>query len=192
MSETDDHHWEDFAQWCSFALHQLVYVPACCLHAIEQELRAKHGDPKITHKPHRYFENHPLKQIELAASGPDYHEKAAIHDQPHVCRNCGGDIITRVYSNDAHEHLKLNNQTFQTWLSNEQPTLDINQALPHPTGYEQNLLGFSDEHLQRIEKYWSDHQITSPNCAFKSAKLATAADWEETKRQALEDSEVSA
>ena len=192
MNEPPNHYLEDLTLWLSFALHQLVYVPACCLNAIEQELTTKHGDTKMSHKPHPHCDNHQLNQIEVIRSGPDYQEKAAIHNQPHLCRNCGDDILTQAHSSATHEHIKQGNQSFQSWLANEQPSLEINQALPHPSGFENNLLGLSDEHLQRIEKYWSEHQITSPTCAFKAAKLATAADWEETKRQALEDSEMSA
>lgn len=34
--------------------------------------------------------------------------------------------------------------------------LDVYEALPHVSAYEQNLDGFNEEHLQRIEKYWQN------------------------------------
>lgn len=188
MSESHAHYWEDLSQWFSFALHQLVYIPACCIHAIERELKAKHGAPKILHRPHEHSKNHPINQLEIATNSTDHLEKASIHDQPHFCRNCGEDIISRVHSSRAHEHTKIENDSFHDWLSNDQPRLDVNEAIPHASAYEPNLDGFNEEHLQRIEKYWTEHQLSSPNCAVKAAKLATAADWEKTKQQSIENS----
>lgn len=188
MNESHAHYWEDLNQWFAFALHQLVYIPACCIHAIEQELRAKHGAPQILHRPHEHSKNHPINHLEMAKNSTDHLEKASIHDQPHLCRNCGDDIISRVHSSHGREHTKIDNDTFHDWLSNDQPRLDVYEALPHVSAYEQNLDGFNEEHLQRIEKYWAEHQLSSPNCAAKAAKLATAADWEKTKQQSIENS----
>lgn len=188
MTKPHTNYWEDLTHWVSFALHQLAYIPACCIHAIEQELRTKHGEAQRSHKPPTHSENHVGDKLEVAKNSKNYLEKAALKDQPHICRSCGNDIISRVNSSHGHEHTKLDNDTFHDWLSNDQPRLDVYEALPHASGYEQNLSGFSDEHLQRVEKYWAEHQVTSPNCTFK-AKLATAADWERTKQLAVEDSE---
>ncbi|MBA4026909.1 MAG: hypothetical protein C0473_01570 [Cyanobacteria bacterium DS3.002] len=190
MTNSHTNYWDDLTHWFSFALHQLAYIPACCIHAIEQELRTKHGESQILHRPPTHSENHAADKLKAAKNSKNYVEKAALGDQPHICRSCGDDIISRVHSSQAHEHMKADNDTFHDWLSNDQPRLDVNEALPHASGYEQNLSGFSDEHLQRVEKYWAEHQLINPNCA-SSAKLATAADWERTKRLALEDSERS-
>jgi hypothetical protein len=188
MTESHTNYWEDLTQWFSFALHQLTYIPACCLHAIEKELRTRHGEPQILHRPPGHSESHAADKLETAKNSKNYQEKAALQDQPHICRSCGDDIISWVHSSHARNHTKLDNDTFHDWLSNDQPRLDVYETLPHASGYEQNLSGFSDEHLQRVDKYWTEHQLTSPNCT-SPAKLATAADWERTKQLALEDSE---
>lgn len=189
MGQAKSDYWHDLTQWFSFALHQLTYVPACCIHAIEQELRAKHGTPHILHRPPDHSQIKIVNHFATAKSSKDHSEKAAIEIQPHRCRGCGDDIITRVHSNHAHEHTRVDNDTFHDWLANDQPHLDLYEGLPHVNAFEQNLEGFNEEHLQRIEKYWAEHQLASPSCGHKAAKLATAADWERTKRLSIENSE---
>lgn len=191
MSQAKADYWQDLTQWFSFALHQFLYIPACCIHAIEQELRAKHGAPHILHRPPEHSEIHIVNHFETAKNSKQHHEKAAIIDQPHLCRSCGNDIITRVHTGYAHEHAKLDNNTFRDWLANDQPHLDLYEDLPHVSPFEQSLEGSNEEHLQRIERYWAEHQIVSPNCpeAAKNVKLATVADWERTKRLSLEENE---
>lgn len=189
MSQAKTDYWNDLTHWFTFALHQLAYVPACCIHAIEQELRAKHGAPHILHRPPDHSQIKIVNHFETAKESRDHSEKAAIAVQPHICRGCGDDIISRVHSSKTREHTKLDNDTFHDWLANDQPHLDLYEQLPHVNAFEQSIGGFDDEHLQRIEKYWAEHQLASPNCAVKAAKLATAADWERTKRQAMENSE---
>ncbi|MBP9092123.1 hypothetical protein KBI23_13935 [bacterium] len=182
-------YWKDLTQWFSFALHQLAYIPACCIHAIEQELRAKHGAPHILHRPPDHSQIQIVNHFETATKLRDHVEKAAIEVQPHICRGCGDDIISRVHSSHAHQLSKVDNDTFHDWLANDQPHLDLYEQLPHVNAFEENLEGFNEEHLQRIEKYWAEHQLSSPKCAIKAVKLATAADWERTKQLAIENSE---
>ena len=191
MSQTKADYWEDLNKWFLFALHQLLYVPACCIHAIEQELKTRHDSPKSSHRPPLHSESRTIDHFEAAKQSKDHLEKATIADQPHICRSCGDDIITRVHSNHAHEHTRVDNDTFHDWLANDQPHLDLYEAMPHVSAFEQNLEGFNEEHLQRIERYWAEHQLASPNCAAtaKAAKLATVADWEKTKRLSLEENE---
>ena len=189
MNAAKTDYWNDLTQWFSSTLHQLVYVPACCIHAIEQELAAKHGAPHILHRPSDHSQIEIVNHFETAKRSRDHLEKAGIEVQPHICRRCGDDIINRVHSSHSHEHTRLDNDTFHDWLANDQPHLDLYEGLPHVNAFEQNLEGFNDEHLQRVEKYWAEHQLSSPNCAVKATKLATAADWARTKRLALENNE---
>ena len=189
MSTTKADYWEDVHKWFSFALHQLIYIPACCIHAIDQELRTRHGNPHILHRPPENSEIQIVNHFETAKRSKDHFEKASIDDQPHLCRSCGEDLITRVHTGHAREHTRLDNDTFHDWLANDQPHIDLYEAMPHANAFEQNLEGFNEEHLQRIERYWAEHQLASPSCAHKAAKLATAADWERTKRLSIETSE---
>lgn len=191
MSPTTADYWEELHKWFSVALHRLIYIPACCIHAIEQELRIRHGSPHILHRPPEHSEIQIVNHFETAKRSRDHLEKASIDDQPHLCRSCGEDIITKVHTGHAHEHTQLDNDKFHSRLSNDQPHLDLYKDLPQVSPFEQNLEGFNDEHLQRIEKYWAEHQLASSDCAAraKAVKLATAADWEKTKRIAMANNE---
>ncbi len=184
MSHTN--YWEDLSRWFSFALHRLTFIPVCCMQAVENEVTAKHSHFNILHIPPRHNKGGgETVVLETPINTLNIPEKKALIDHPHICRGCGHDIISRAHSSLVHEHTKLDHEVFHNWLSNDLPRLDVYQALPHACGYEQNLAGFNDEHLQRVEKYWAEHQLVSPSCT-ASAKLATAAEWERTKQLALE------
>ncbi len=185
MSKSHINYWEDLSRWFSFAVHRLIFVPVCCIQAIESELTTKHAEFKISHSLPEHNKGGETDNLETLMNTLNIPEKKALIDHPHICRGCGHDIISRAHSSVVHEHTKLDHEIFHNWLSNDQPRLDVYQALPHASGYEQNLDGFTDEHLQRVEKYWAEHQLVSPTCT-NSARLATTAEWERTKKMALE------
>ncbi len=180
MSKSQTNYWDDLTQWFSFGMHRLLYIPACCIRAIENELTMKHGESKVLHRPPDHL-GHNTANFQTANYPLAVPETHGFIDHPHICRGCDHDIVSRAKSSLVHEHTRHDNESFHNWLSNDEPRLDVYKALPRASGYEQNLAGFSDEHLQRVEKYWAEHQLVSPNCT-GSAKLATSADWERTKQ----------
>lgn len=185
MHQPNMSYWEDLNQWLTTAFHQLAYIPACCIHAIESELKLKHGimpgGERSTRDAH-----------DLSQSSDEYTDNCVDQDVPpevpHFCKNCGEDIIERIHTTKAQAQTKSDNISFHDWLTNEQSLIDLTKALPHASGFEQNLDGLKEAHLRRIEKYWAEHQFTNPGCSkpLTEVKLASVEEWEETKRHELE------
>jgi hypothetical protein len=87
---------------------------------------------------------------------------SGIPEQSHGCKKCREDIISRAHSGKAHRYIETSNAAYQNWLLNDRSKLDVYADTPHPSGFEQNINGLGDEHLQRVEQYWINHQLRSP------------------------------
>jgi hypothetical protein len=84
-----------------------------------------------------------------------------ICEQP-ISRRCDQDILTRGHSGEAHRHFTVANTYLRDWLANDQEIPDLYENTPHITGFEQNIDGFNDAHLKRVEEYWFYHQLCNP------------------------------
>lgn len=190
MNQPNISYWEDLNQWLTTAFHQLAYIPVCCIHAIESELKLKHGIIPSGETATKDSQNHSHNYDESAENCSDENVSSEV---PHFCKNCGEDIIERIHTLKAQAQNKSNNISFHDWLSNEQTLIDLTKALPHASGFEQNIDGLKEAHLRRIEKYWAEHQLTNPGCSrpSKQLKLASVEEWEETKQHELELQENS-
>jgi hypothetical protein len=173
MHRPDIPFWDKLNRRIGVALDELLHLPSCCLH-LPQDESASASQILHAHRP----AEHIIKP-----------EAALL--QPHRCKGCGEDIIDHGQSAVLHKTSRAANITFHDWLINNPPNLDVYEAVPHPSGFEANVDGMRDEHLQRVEQYWYDHQLKNPACSgpAKHMACATAADWRRTVEHAQEEAE---
>ncbi|MBU6453269.1 MAG: hypothetical protein KGS72_15915 [Cyanobacteria bacterium REEB67] len=173
MNRPDPPFWERLNRRLGVALDELLHLPACCMHLLEDET-ASATEILPAHRPVDHYGARQQQALE-----------------PHLCKGCGEDIIDHAQSATLHRAARSANITFHDWLINNPPNLDVYNTVPHPSGFEANVDGMRDEHLQRVEQYWYEHQLKNPTCASppKPVACATAADWRRTVAHAQEEAE---
>jgi hypothetical protein len=190
MEATRHHYWDELNRYLTLALHELLIVSSCCARCIttSQVTRKELAQPGkrlvTTDYQHIKYQSTIVEPDEIVETG----EIVVPLVQRHISKRLNEDIIVRAHSCEALRYAHGSNDSFHNWLLNDIDRMDPYQAVPHPSGYEQNVHGFDDEHLQRVEQYWIDHQLKSPSCPGpkKPSQLATAADWERTRLAAEE------
>lgn len=95
----------------------------------------------------------------------------AIETSPTLWGTGAKDILTRVHTAQAHRRLLRANASIQDWLAKREAALNIYASTPRANGFEQNISGLEEAHLEQVEHHWLDHQLWSP---IKGAEGATA------------------
>jgi len=178
------HYWDELNRYLTFALHELLNLPMCCAHCMTAGNQIKKDLGKVQRRLAKTAAQCAEEELELDEFG----DSVCPLLQGHISKIHAPDILNHAHSCEAQRYAKESNASFQNWLTNDFDRMDPIQALPHPSGYEQNVTGFNEQHLQRVEQYWIDHQLRNPSCSTqaKSCPLATAADWARTRLAAEE------
>jgi len=155
MSDKHYTYSEELNSAISFALHKLLFIPLCCMHRIAAGLKPNGLLFKAQHRPICETYTDPVGELRMIHPT----DTSVIPDQPHICRSCHEDILSRGHSGQAHRRVMAGNTSFHNWLSNDEPMMDLYQDIPHSSGFEQNMPGLKDAHLERVEQYWFDHQL---------------------------------
>jgi len=192
MSDKKYQWWTELNQFIDSALGETIFLLKTGFHLICPPSWQKNGEPEIKHfhKPDPNPEFDPLSAVESVGETPAAvsTHTAAIMEAAHICSGCGADIITRAHSRQARTYGRASNVSFHDWMANDIDRMDLYGDTPHPSGFEQNVAGLKDEHLQRVEQYWFDHQLrtTAGAAQCKSSCCATIEQWEQHQSSALE------
>lgn len=81
----------------------------------------------------------------------------------------------------------------KAWMENRPDEYHLYQDSPTSNGIEQNVDKLDDAFLERVERYWVDHELCSPIQQEaqhqKAQHCAHIGDWQRAQRKALEDKE---
>ncbi|MBS1992420.1 MAG: hypothetical protein JSS83_17975 [Cyanobacteria bacterium SZAS LIN-3] len=177
--DTVHHYWDQFNRALAQALHELLYLPDCCMNLITHSPEDLRALRQHSHQPHCR----------------DAHtDQEAAEEQAHICRRCGEDIVSRAQTSQAHQSAVTSHTTFHDWMQNDGDRLVMYGDTPNSAGYDEiqrDYPEFKDGHLQRVEQYWYDHQLQNPTCApkKKTSCCVSPDEWRRTQEQAALEEE---
>jgi hypothetical protein len=193
--------WNELNQTLSDALHKLLVIPSCCMcgnapfelpiqqrHSVISTPQFRRNLPRPVGEAERLLRIPAQQGTSVPGRTRDDDLQTAWYStyrqQEHrFCDGCVQDILTRAHTGEAHRHVVTANAHVQDWLLNtpHQSLLsDLYEATPHTNGFEQNIEGFGAAHLERVEQYWFDHQLSSPTGARNnkpSCRCAPVGSW---------------
>lgn len=109
------------------------------------------------------------------------------------CHKYTQDLLTRVHTAESHKHAQECAKFAKAWMENRPDDYHLYQDSPTSTGVEQNVDSLDDAFLERVERYWVDHELCSPIQQEaqhqKAQHCAHVGDWQKAQRIAMEDKE---
>ncbi|HEY9733799.1 MAG TPA: hypothetical protein V6C89_17945 [Drouetiella sp.] len=108
--------------------------------------------------------------------------------KPTCSKHSGRDILNHTHTDEGYRHFLIGNTASKNWLEHEPPAPDLYGECPHTSGYEQNVKGFDEAFLERIERYWLEHSLVPPN-EHKDCRCAPVGAWQIAQRRAQRQEE---
>lgn len=107
------------------------------------------------------------------------------------CHKYTQDLLTRVHTAESHKHAQECAKFAKAWMENRPEDYHLYQDSPTSNGIEQNVDKLDDAFLERVERYWVDHELCSPIQQEaqhqKAQHCAHIGDWQRAQQIAMEE-----